>query len=336
MDLTFGLAIWNRLAIFTVQTNFNHAPYPDVGKYKFSMYKLLLTFCFTLLFSIGNCQSLKQKLWDFSSACHKAIRQGYEDSYDKEPESLKDYCNTCIDDSGNGYLFIEGSWPTCGCSCHSEIGAFRTSQGNYSLIKYESWPCSNRFGVYSTENIVDIMPENLGLQSFNLQTQNDSINYFHLEMEIPRIGTNTKVKLRLFPIGQVGIGTTGISYNTESSKIIYPQLYSLDDIIEALGNEQHLNTLMTRELNELPEIVKEKLLSELGESSAFKTVEELMIKLRFIRNIYNKYISLQYDEMILSWNRGEGRFYVKEKLGSPSKMSFYEFIKNANYFSYAC
>jgi len=301
------------------------------------MRNILLLILLTLTFNVGFSQILKQQLWEFASDCHDAIRQGYEDSYDKSPDKLEDYCNTCIDDTSHGYLFIEGSWPTCGCSCHSEIGGYRKANGEYTLIKYEQWPCSNSFGIYSNESLTDIMPEDFSLKSFNSNATYDTINYFHLNVEVPRIGTDTKVSIQLFPLGQIGIGKTGISLNTENSKKLYYTLFSIEmDIASNLEDDSQLRLIINNRLDDLPKEVRKKILSEIGKDREFKTLDDLISQLNYIKTVYEAYNSLEYTKMIFSWNRTSGRFEIKDKSGKPKKLTLLEFIKEARYFSLAC
>ncbi|WP_299673459.1 hypothetical protein [uncultured Tenacibaculum sp.] len=301
------------------------------------MNKTILTSIFILTLSLAFSQNLKQQLWNFANPCNKAIIDGYEESFDKKHKNLKDYCKTCIDDSRNGYLFIEGEWPTCGCSCLNEIGAYRKTNGNYTLLKYESWPCSNSFGIYTNENLIDILPKHFSLKEFNSTAQMDTLNYFHLKMKIPRIGTDTKVKLKLFPLGQVGIGKIGISYNTKNSKKIYWSLSSIEwKIIKHLKNDYQIQLIMDKKINDLPQNIKNKILPQIGIDKAFKSEKELITKLSYIKRVYNAYMSLQYTEIIFSWNRILGRFEIKDKTGKPKQMSFLKFIKESQYLSPAC
>ncbi|WP_109831176.1 hypothetical protein [Reichenbachiella versicolor] len=301
------------------------------------MKKLTFTFLLSITFNLVFSQSLKHQLWEFASDCNDAIVQGYEEALDRKPGNFKDYCNTCIDDTANGYLFIQGSWPTCGCSCHMAIGGYKNATGDYTLVKYQLWPCSNSFGIYSNKNVVDLMPEYFSLKAFDPSASIDTINYFYLYLEVPRKGTETKVSIHPFPLGQVGVGTKGISYNTENSEIIYPSLYDVEmDIVDHIQNEEQLELLMNNRIADLPEEVKGKIQKEIGEKRRFKNEEELISKLNYIKEVYDRYSSLKYTEITFTWNREKERFEVKDRTGKPKKQSFLEFVRSANYFSYAC
>ncbi len=281
-------------------------------------------------------QSLKQQLWEFASKCHEMISQGYEDAFDKKPEKLEDYCYDCVDDSSNGFLYISGSWPTCGCSCYNEIGAYQNIDGSYTLLRYESWPCENSFGIYSNKNIVDVLPKNLSLKTFNPLVQIDTLSYFYLDMRTLSVGTDTKAVLRLFPLGQVGIEKRGISYDTEKSKVLYSSLYSIQKIAECLQSDSQLQSIMNKKISDLPKSIKNKILSYIGENREFKSEKELITKLLYLKKVYDIYISLQFTEMTFSWNRKLERFEIKDMAGKPKKISFLKFIKESWYFSYAC
>lgn len=310
------------------------------------MRNFLIILLLSFTFNIGFSQSLKQQLWEFASDCHQAIKEGYEEEFqpggsyvkmDWTDVKLEDYCNSCIDDSGNGYLYIEGSWPTCGCSCHSAIGGYRKANGEYTLIKYEQWPCSNSFGLYSNENLMDVMPEDFSLKSFNSNATFDTINYFHLNVEVPRVGTDTKVSIQLLPLGQIGIGNQGISLNTKNSRKLYYTLYSIEmDIASNLENDAQLQLVLNNKLDQLPQEIRNEILSEIGDEREFKSGEELISQLNYIKTVYEAYTSLEYTKMTFSWNKTLGRFEIKDKSGKPKKLSLLEFIKEARYFSLAC
>ena len=267
---------------------------------------------FNFVLLISNGQSLRDKLWDFASDCHRNILEGYELSYDSLPTDLSQYCRTCIDDANNGYLFIEGSWPTCGCSCHINVGAYKGNSGDYTLMKYEVWPCSNNFGIYSSENLDDVMPDEFDLTTFNEKAVFDSVSYFHLEMNIPRIGTDTKVSIRLFPIGQIGKGAKGISFNTDNSTVIFNP-YHLIDILDELSDDSQLELILNSRIDELPETIKKEVESKIGESRPYKSIQELQYQLQHTFNAYQQYSSLKYTQMLFSWNREKHRL-TKQKL----------------------
>lgn len=308
------------------------------------MRNILILILLTLTCNVGFSQSLKQQLWEFVSDCHQAIKQGYEDesqpggSYvniDWTDVKLEDYCSSCIDDSKNGYLFIEGGWPACGCSCHINVGAYRTNLGEYILMKYETWPCSNKFGMYSSKNLDSVMPKEFDLTSFNDAVKLDSISYFHLKMDIPRIGTDTKVNIRLFPLGQIGKEQKGVSLNTDNSSLIFHP-HGLRSIIDELTDEFQLQLIIDSKIDELPDNIKNEIQRNIGKSKTIKSLEDLHSQLKHAKNAFRQYSSLKHTEMIFSWNREQTRFEIKSKSGKPKEMTFYQFLKSANYFSAEC
>ncbi|MBQ0733793.1 hypothetical protein [Aquimarina celericrescens] len=294
-----------------------------------------LIYCFTIF--ITNGQSLKEQLWDFATTCNESLRQGYEMNHGFLPTSLNQYCTTCIDDAKNGYLFIEGTYPTCGCYCKSQVGAYKKANGNYVLVKNEFWSCDNNYGIYSTETIDSIMPAGFNLSNFNPSIQKDVLSYFYTEIKIPRIGTDTEITLKPFALGQVGTGNKGFSYNTKNSKIIYSDLFSIKHlIVETLQDESQLNLLMEKKINLLTQKNRQKVLQMIGEKKEFKSINELVERLQFIKKIYEHYVSLGYTKMILSWHREEGRFIIKSKSGKPGKLKFIDFLKTTPCFAYLC
>ena len=55
--------------------------------------------------------------------------------------------------------------------------------------------------------------------------------------------------------------------------------------------------------------------------------------MRYLNNVYKLNSVVTYKSIILDWNRGEGRFYVKNRVKNDTKkLSFKSFLENAEYY----
>ncbi len=106
-----------------------------------------------------------------------------------------------VNDLRNGYMSIEGSYPTCGCSCSSAAAAFKTEAGTYKFLAYNESGCdwTSELG---GKDWKDVLPTNIraefgwGLQSY----EGDAV--FFLKAKLPRKGTGLELSLGLMPFGQ--------------------------------------------------------------------------------------------------------------------------------------
>ncbi len=85
--------------------------------------------------SYAQQKTMSEQLWDRVQNCYKMF---IDDKYGDEEEN---YANV-IDDSNNGYLKVSGSFPTCGCSCESIVGAFRKDDNTFLFLEENIWSCS--------------------------------------------------------------------------------------------------------------------------------------------------------------------------------------------------
>lgn len=279
-----------------------------------------------------NQKPLSEQLWEFVSTCQDAIiNSSYaENDYDK-----------IIDDAQNGYLHIEGDFPTCGCACLSTVGGYKKPNGSYTLLKYEEWSCGFDYGIYSNENLDKILPENFGLNAFISDNQESlgaiENGHFFLETEIPQHGTETIFNLRVIPFGMNNECQGGICTTTRAKGSTQKYLRQIGDFIEepTIKNST-LKPIMKNELHNIT-ISESALLKSLFESEySDYALEDFQLDLRRIHEGYRIYQKLEYTTLVMDWDREKGRFVIKEKRSPVVKSNFLDYLKANRFYSPAC
>jgi len=276
--------------------------------------------------------SLDEQLWKFVATCKDAIiNPSYaENNYDE-----------IVDDAKNGYLHIEGDFPTCGCACSSTVGGYKKADGSYTLLKYEEWSCSTDYGVYSNENLSEILPEGFGLAMFfaakGALTDTLQIGQFYVEVEIPRYGTETILNLKLMPLGLNNPCQGGICLRTvtDDQGFVYPR--EIIDLSKELDSNDDLLKIMKGNYESLTPSISELLNSFFNQEYKDYTEQDFNKELRSMYTRYQVYQKLKYTTLIMDWNREEGRFYIKDKKENKKELeSFLQFLKAGNYYAPGC
>ena len=283
-------------------------------------------------------QSLHQQLWNSVKSCDEAIKSAF-DEHEIE-QNNPDVYERLEEHISNGYLSIKGSWPACGCSCDATVAAYRDAQKNYTLLREEHWSCDNKFGIYASRPLEDVLPPGLGLKTFmeNSATADlDGNAYFYLKADIPLKGTETVVHLKLLPLGMYAKSSNGIAYNTEQAQIKMPHIYfSIGTIIKKLEDKKELQQLFDQEYDQLSSAVVQALNAKIGADKPFQSKADFQKMLRFLQGYHEAYQQLKYSELSLKWNREKARFEIGEKRGNWQKVTFYEFLKTMPYFDVGC
>ena len=280
-----------------------------------------------------NTKSLKDQLWEKASPCYSMFIDGESDE-ELRPDEL-------IDDSKNGYLHISGDYPTCGCNCSVTVGAYKNAGGQYTVISTEEWNCTWAKKLLYDGKIQDILPEGFGLGTFIPDYKKHSSGKvqasFFLKMEIPQIGTDTKVKLELLPFGIEALSDEELCYSYIEGPGNNKELYRLPGMVKNIMNEKALEYFINSENSKISLQDMATLGTVIGnENGQFKSEEELRVVLKKIKHTYDLYAKLKYDTMIFGWNREQGRFYIKEKIEVKERISFKQFLLNAQYWAVMC
>ncbi|GAB5554542.1 MAG: hypothetical protein Sapg2KO_41330 [Saprospiraceae bacterium] len=243
-----------------------------------------------------------------------------------------------IDDARNGYLQISGSWPTCGCSCSSTVGAYKNSKGDYTFLQSDQVICDWERKISSNRPIEDLLPEGFGIHSFTSEPVEDQLNgsAFFLDFEIPRKGTDTKVKLELIPFGLFVKGDQLIGFGYKQQQP-YKRFHGIRKIAANLENVATMDHLLNGRFDKISLADQQLIQNQINkEGIGFNTQSELRESLIMLENIYEIYKQLETTELTLGWNRTESRFFIKGKGEELEKQSFIDFLLTSPYWDVMC
>lgn len=298
------------------------------------MKNILLIF-FTFITSVGFSQtqkSLSKLLWARVNTCYSRFEDMNDDG---KPDFEK------IDDSQNGYLKVWGGYPTCGCTCSSTVGAYKNSTGEFIFLQSDEFDCQWKKENSSSKSMEEIMPDNFGVNSFSTQNVNDHLKSpaFFIEFEIPRVGTDTKVKIEVVPFGLKPSGTDPIcySYKQDPSLMNWASIHSIKDIARGITNKNTLKLVLEGDFENIASEDEKVISKSIGSGfGKFETKTDLQNTLKELREIYDVFNQLDYNELILGWNRNESKFYIKDNGSISSKQTFREFLIENDYWSPKC
>ena len=168
----------------------------------------------------------------------------------------------------------------------------------------------------------------------------DSIALFYLDIEIPRIGTDTKLTIKVIPFGMtienndiLGFGffqKRGMS-NCKSA------FYNIRNIVKQIQNEQTLDFVINDQIEKISAHDMTIINSTIGENyDDFKSLSELIMCLKELKQTYDLYSLIEHKTLLLGWNKEEARFYIKEKGNHPKSITFIEFLIGNRYWSVGC
>ncbi len=282
-------------------------------------------------------KSLSKQLWENAQSCYSELTNALD-------EGEKIMNGEIIDDSKNGYLKVSGSAPPCGCTCSSTVGAYRQSNGTYTLLTEEKWGCSWTTKIASNRELASVFPENLGITTFipkaNIGLDNEYA-LFYLDIEIPRKGTDTKLTINPIPFGIYKKSNTVLSFefseNTAKGYNTYTLLYRIKTITKTIENEQTLEFIADGQFGKISENDRKIIEKNIGQDdSQFKSYDELKEYISELKLIYDYYSLIEHETIILGWNREKGRFFIKEKGNHAKSKSFKEFLIENEYWAAVC
>lgn len=294
------------------------------------IFVLLLFICHLVVF--GQQKSLSELLWDRVNPCYS----NFEDMND---DGIPDFEK--VDDSKNGYLKISGSWPTCGCSCTSTVGAYKNSIGEYVLLQSDKVLCSWERNISSNRELKEILPIDLTIE--NLVSANQPLinnkPLLFVNIEIPQIGTDTKVNLELIPYGVIPIGNEILCFGYQQSPRYkdFNLLSKFETLTKKIEDENTFEYIIKGDFGNIADIDKNLINKVLGISlNDFEDKDKIQEWLIELNEIYKVYINLECDELTLGWNREESRFFIKQKGNKPEVGTFKEFLKSYKFWSPMC
>lgn len=274
-------------------------------------------------------KSLKEILWEKVNPCYSMFE-------DMDDDGALDFDK--IDDARNGYLQISGTWPTCGCSCSSTVGAYKNAQGAYTFLQSDQVVCDWERKISSNRPIKDLLPEGFGIHSFTSAPVEDQLNgsAFFLDFEIRQKGTDTKVQLELIPFGLSVKGDQLIGFEYKQQQP-YKRFQGIREIATNLEKETTIEYLLNGDFEKISPADQQLVQNQITPAGiGFKTLSELREGLVMLENIYEIYNRLETNELTLGWNRTASRFFIKAKGKRIEKISFIDFLLNSPYWDVMC
>ena len=301
----------------------------------FKWSSIIITSCFVLNVQ---AQTMTEQLWKAVNKCNQEIKSSFDEDEINDPNDVYERLDV---QPKNGYLSVAGSWPTCGCGCDATAAAYRDSEGKYTVLSYEFWTCSDKYAVNASKPLEKVLPKDFGLATFTSTNRLDvslSNAFFYLSIAIPKKGTDTRVDLKLMPLGMRAKAPKGICYDTEKAVRHHYDVYDINLLfamqhyIHHLDNEADFKALLNKDYSLLPD----NLTRMIQESKPGRTQANIHQLLRFLQDYYDAYQQVDYTRLILAWDRRAARFVVKNKENPTKQLSFFEFLKEYEWYTPKC
>ncbi|MFN3136123.1 MAG: hypothetical protein ACE37L_00440 [Allomuricauda sp.] len=285
-------------------------------------------------------KSLSHQLWERVKDCQVLL----DDTDNGEKLDFNK-----IDDSKNGYLKIWGSYPTCGCTCSSTVGAYRDSKGGYTFLQKEESSCDWRKSISSNKGLAEILPDSFDIHVFTKSPSLIKSKYaiFFLDVEIPRFGTDTKFTLNLIPFGILKPEENSwITYNysehnpEEEKNSIAPQfIQDVQRMVIKITDDSTLIHVLNKDYDSInpndKKYIEQNVLGK-DSSNRIKSLDKLTETLILLKNAYDVYSELDFMSVMMKWNKEKGRFEIKSKSNRPKTVSFKEFILESEFWVPVC
>ncbi len=292
---------------------------------------LYLFLLFVVTVTSAQNEKLEAQLWSKVKLCSSAITEDTENGTVAYEE--------LIDDAKNGYLKISGSFPTCGCNCNHTIGAYKDAFGAYVFLEKEQWGCDWSHSIKSNKKLEQLFPKNLKALFFSSQLKEKATAnaYFYIDIEIPQIGTDTEVSIKVIPLGlsSESVGHATFNYSQEDSPT-RTSYYEIIQVVHRSKNEHTLNAILNGDFEAIgatDKTIMEQLMKSNSDIDSFAHFQTQALELK---KIYDEYLQIKHPTIVLRWNRQKATFEVKEKGIAPAKLSFKEFLLNTLKWGYVC
>ncbi len=273
--------------------------------------------------------NLSKQLWERVQNCYSQFE-------DKDGDGKLDKVEI-IDDAENGFLKVSGAIGTCGCHCNKAIAAFKDKSGNYTFLEQETSDCSWLHKVSSSRNLVDILPENFGIQSFipNLKDTLSKEALFYLDFNIPQHGTATEVSLKIIPIGMHMESDNLLVYriSEDDATAHVQELNVIPELLTTLSSKS-MNLILNNQLDKLCKQDIDLINTKLKKNNKELTIDSFGQQLRILKKKYNLYVSIEHKSILLKWDKEKAKFYIYKKGDAVKPITFKAFLINKNILKY--
>ena len=115
------------------------------------------------------------------------------DTFDDTPEVYRL-------EPGYGFAVIQGSYPTCGCSCSITAAAYQVADGSHRFLGREEWDCASTRGLTGPD-WSQVLPSGLRSRLLPKAAKEPAPAVAVLDAQLPHKGTDTTLRLAMIPIG---------------------------------------------------------------------------------------------------------------------------------------
>ncbi|WP_196892736.1 hypothetical protein [Aureivirga marina] len=237
-------------------------------------------------------------------------------------------------DLKNNYVHSEGSWPNCGCNCNTTAKAFEKTNGEFAILKRESWSCENSYAT----SIKEYLPENFNFSTFYQKDSSQTLvkNTFYLDVTIPKNQNEITLSLKIVPFGTNHKSNETLVFNYEESEksIILEDIKTMigtfDDphTVEYLLDESY-NNISNSDMNLI------KYYTSMPDS-AICSVRMLSEYMHELKDIYDIYSNLKCDKVILLWDRKNDKFRVADQINTVRFDNFNNFLEEVPFWTPKC
>jgi len=292
-----------------------------------------------LAFASTACpQTMKEGLFNMVSNCYNAWEKAKAEGWASDDAELKDFGYGHITyDIPNGYVETSGgtSLPPSMDECKAKAAAFKDAKGKYTYIKYEETSCNYYEESSASRDIKDVMPVGFSLDSFvGYHVEKPSTSSFLLTFDIPKIGTEMDIHLKILPFGLATNDVNGLTYKATgeiNKKFGHMSFEARRCFREIAAHVDNATLLLVAEgkYDKIPPQQKQifdNTIKEFGNGKV--STKDILLIAKDLKKMSDIYSSLECVQMTLKWNKQTARFEIKSKGPKPPAYStFKEFLK---------
>ena len=289
--------------------------------------------------SIACAQTMKEGLFNMVSNCYNAWEKAKAEGWASDDAELKDFGYGHITyDIPNGYVETSGitdADPPFMNECEAKAAAFKDAKGKYTYVKYDLYYCRYYEESTASRDIKDVMPEGFGLDSFvGHHVEKPSTVSFLLTFDIPKIGTEMDIHLKILPFGLAPNDVNGLTYKAtgEINKKFGHMSFEARRCFREIATLVENATLLLAEEGKYDKIppqqkqIFDNTIKEFGNGKV--STKDILLIANDLKKMSDIYSSLECVQMTLKWNKQTARFEIKSKGPKPPAYStFKEFLK---------
>ncbi|MBR3072942.1 hypothetical protein [Fibrobacter sp.] len=280
--------------------------------------------------SIACAQTMKEGLFNMVSNCYNAWEKAKAEGWASDDAELKDFGYGHITyDIPNGYVETSGitdADPPFMNECEAKAAAFKDAKGKYTYVKYDLYYCRYYEESTASRDIKDVMPEGFGLDSFvGHHVEKPSTVSFLLTFDIPKIGTEMDIHLKILPFGLAPNDVNGLTYKqTRKVSEFEEPLLRFREIADHVDNATLLLAAEGK-YDKIPPKQKQIFDNTIKEFGYGKvSTKDILLIANDLKKMYDIYSSLECVQMTLKWNKQTARFEIKSKGPKPPAYSTFK------------